>query len=99
MIFGEGFVIKIGIIIGIIYGYFIDDSLLLNMEVLGVYFECNNCYVIESKNDDFFFFEGDFGLGVYVIDKDNRKLIKLLGIVFVFINWWMVVCNIRKIVD
>lgn len=88
LIFGEDIVIKRGMIIGIIYGYFMDDSLLLNMEVLGVYFECYNCYVIENINDDdFFFLEGDFGLGVYVIDKDKRKLNKFLGIVFVFKNW------------
>lgn len=65
-----------------------DDSLLIKMEVLLRIFEFFNCYVIENINDDdLFFFEGDFGLGVYVIDKDIRKLIKLLGIVFVFKNW------------
>lgn len=99
MIFGEGLVTKTGITTGTTYGYLIDDSLSLNMEVSGVYFECNNCYVIESKNDDSFFLEGDSGSGVYVIDKDNRKPIKPLGIAFAFTNWQTAVCNIRKIVD
>lgn len=85
----EIIVIKIGIVIEIICGCFMDDFLLVDFEILGINFECYNCYVIEKIkiNDDFFFFEGDFGLGVYVIDKDIRKLIKVLGIVFVFMKW------------
>lgn len=101
MIFGKDIVIKRGIIIGIIYGYFIEDSLLIrDMKILGIDFNGCNSYEIGNINDDdFFFFEGDFGFGVYVIK--NGRLMKLLGIVYVYgiLELIMVVCNIREIVD
>ncbi|XP_052695493.1 uncharacterized protein LOC128173851 isoform X6 [Crassostrea angulata] len=100
LILGEDIVTKRGMTTGTTYGYLMDDSLSLNMEVSGVYFECYNCYVIENINDDDpFFLEGDSGSGVYVIDKDKRKPNKPLGIAFAFKNWQTAVCNISKIVN
>lgn len=97
---GEDIVTKRGMTTGTTYGYLMDDSLSLNMEVSGVYFECYNCYVIENINDDDpFFLEGDSGSGVHVIDKDKRKPNKPLGIAFAFKNWQTAVCDISKIVD
>lgn len=93
-------VTKRGTTTGTTYGYLMDDSLSLKMEVSGVKFECFSCYAIENINDeDPFFLEGDSGSGVYVIDKYKRKPIKPLGIAFGFTNWLTAVCNINKIVD
>lgn len=88
LIFGEDIVIKRGMIIGIIYGYFMDDSFIVKVDrlfLLRGYFVFFNCYVIEDNIDDkLFFLEGDFGFGVYVME--NGKLFKLLGIVFVYLD-------------
>lgn len=81
LIFENDIVIKRGKIIGIIYGYIINDSLVIEMD--GYIYK--NCYGIENiNNDDFFFCLGDFGFGVYVIRGNN--LIFLLGIVFVLLR-------------
>lgn len=100
LIFEVDIVTKRGTATGTTYGYLMDDSLSLKMEVSGVYFQCSNCYVIESiNNDDPFFLEGDSGSGVYVIDKYSRKPIKPLGIAFAFKDWQTAVCNISETVD
>lgn len=101
MKFGKDVVIKNGKVIGIIYGYFINDILLIKMEILlMIFYKVYNCYIINNINDDdLFFFEGDFGFGVYVLE--NSELIKLLGIVFVLMKFYfvVVVCDISKIVE
>lgn len=81
-------VIKIGRIMGIIKGCFMDDSFIVKVDrlfLLRGYFVFFNCYVIEDYIDDeLFFLKGDFGFGVYVME--NGKLFKLLGIVFVYLD-------------
>lgn len=93
-------VTKKGTTTGTTYGYLMDDSLSLNVDISGVNFECYSCYSIENINDeDPFFLEGDSGSGVYLIHKYKRKPIKPLGIAFAFTNWQTAVCNINNIVD
>lgn len=82
-------VIKMGRIIGIIYGWLKLDFLLIRMDKLFVvkgYMIFNNCFeVIDKKGFKVFFELGDFGVGVFV-EKENG-ILKLLGIVFVFMNF------------
>lgn len=93
-------VTKKGTTTGTTYGYLMDDSLSLNVDISGVNFECYSCYSIENINDeDPFFLEGDSGSGVYLIHKYKRKPMKPLGIAFAFTNWQTAVCNINNIVD
>lgn len=85
---------------GTTYGYLMDDSLSLNMEISGVLFDGCNSYEIENINDDDpFFLEGDSGSGVYVIK--NGSPIKPLGIAYAYgyLESTTAVCNIREIVD
>lgn len=79
-------VIKIGRIIGIIFGCFQYYVFLVKVDKLFFfrgYFVFFNCYVIGNMNE-VFFREGDFGFGVFVIEKDD--MFKFLGIVFVYMN-------------
>lgn len=100
MILGKDIVVKTGITTGTTYGYLIEDSMSLKMEVSGVHFVGCNSYEIENiDDDDPFFLEGDSGSGVYVIK--NGSPIKPLGIAYAYgtLESTTAVCNIREIVD
>lgn len=98
LILGEDIVTKTGITTGTTYGYLIEDSTSLKMEVSGVHFDGCNSYEIENiDDDDPFFLEGDSGSGVYVIK--NGSQIKPLGIAYGYSESTTAVCNIREIVD
>lgn len=92
---------KKGRIIGIIFGYLEDESFIIKVNLcyfFNLYFVFYNCYFVWSFFEDkLFFVKGDFGFGVFVIDSDER--IKLLGIVFVFLFYLVVVCKIDEIID
>lgn len=86
-----------GRIMGIIVGILQENFFLIrvNLFFLGWgYFFFFNCYVVDMFD---FFKEGDFGLGVFVIEKNGK--LKFLGIVFVVMDLCMVVCRIDIIVD
>lgn len=78
---------KLGRIIGIIFGDLMDDSLIVRVDMFFLfrgYIVFFNCYVVENIiEQNVFFRQGDFGLGVYVMEKD--EILKFLGIVFVFL--------------
>lgn len=74
LILGEEIVTKRGITTGTTYGYLMDDSLSIKMEVSPRTFEFFNCYAIENINDDDpFFLEGDSGSGVFVLENRQPK--------------------------
>lgn len=88
---------KIGRLIGIIIGFYRYNYFLVFMKLL-IYKYCNfdKCFVIEDIENESFFIKGDFGLGVFLKEKDG--ILGLLGIVFVFMDILIVVCRIDKIV-
>lgn len=51
------------------------NSLLINICFscfLGRFFSFNNCYEVKDEDiENFFFKEGDFGFGVFVIENDK----------------------------
>lgn len=98
MILGKDIVVKTGTTTGTTYGYLIEDSTCLRMEVSGVQFDGCFSYEIENiDDDDPFFLCGDSGSGVYVIK--NGSPIKPLGIAYGYSDSITVVCSIREIVD
>lgn len=70
---------KIGKEIGIIEGCLIENIDLVIID--GFIFK--NCFVVRDMNGKRFFECGDFGLGVFLKEE---KIMKVLGIVFVFMN-------------
>lgn len=96
MIFNGDKVLKKGRIMGIIIGCLVDNSFLFWINKFFLLKGCfcfYNCYVIENYIVDKFFFEfGDFGFGVYVMENEN--ILKLLGLVFVNLCFYIVVCKI-----
>lgn len=61
-------------------------------------YQFDYCYEIKSKNVNEKFFElGDFGFGVYFIDRKGKKI--LMGIVFVYcLDGIVYVCRIEQII-
>lgn len=97
LVFGGGMLVKKrGRIFGDIIGKLVGDCLYVCVyfiEVRGRYYEFENCFFVKLKDKMICFFEkGDFGFGVFVIEKDN--FLKFLGIVFVFFFCKIVVCKI-----
>ncbi|XP_065939577.1 uncharacterized protein [Magallana gigas] len=98
--FGKDVVTKRGKATGTTYGYLINDTLSIKMEISPMTYKFYNCYTIKNINDDDpFFLEGDSGSGVYILK--NEQPTKPLGIVFALPESHDVsaVCDISKIVE
>lgn len=66
-------VIKMGKIIKKIYGYLINDVMLVDILIFGFlkkFFLFEFCIVEDCDKNECFFEKGDFGFGVFVIDED-----------------------------
>lgn len=101
MKFGKDVVTKNGKATGTTYGYLINDTLSIKMEISPmISYKVYNCYTINNTNDDDpFFLEGDSGSGVYVLE--NSEPTKPLGIAFALTKSYLAaaVCDISKIVE
>lgn len=66
-------VIKMGKIIKKIYGYLINDVMLVDILIFGFlkkFFLFEFCIVENCNEKEWFFEKGDFGFGVFVVDED-----------------------------
>lgn len=91
---------KKGKIIGEIEGILRSNMVLVFVVniVFLVRYQFSNCYEIINKFGYLLFFKfGDFGFGVFIIDRNGKK--KVVGIVFVYwLDGIIYVCRIDKII-